>query len=343
MSLKYGNRAGNKSIINKIRSNFGTSAVYLVLIFIPLSAHASTELPGAGVTVKPMGFGNQNTQFQSGIIKKGLEELGYTVKKTLEADPTIAHVSVGQEDADYMAVHWEPLHNAYYERAGGDDSNTRFGALVSNAAQGILIDKKTANTYGITSLTQLKDPKIAALFDMDGDGKADLTGCNPGWGCEGVIEKHLDNLGLRETVTHRQGVYVALMADTIARFRQDKPVLYYTWTPMWVSSLLVPGKDSTWLTIPTANEKEIPGKTLGFAVNTVRIMANNEFLSKNPAAKRFFELATIDINDINKQNSLIQKGEKSDKAINQHVENWITDNRDVFDQWLNKAREAGAK
>jgi glycine betaine/proline transport system substrate-binding protein len=37
---------------------------------------------------------------------------------------------------------------------------------------------------------------VAALFDGDGDGKADLIGCNPGWGCEGAINHHLDAFGL---------------------------------------------------------------------------------------------------------------------------------------------------
>lgn len=50
--------------------------------------------------------------------------------------------------------------------------------------QGYLIDKKTADKYHITNIEQLKDPKIAKLFDANNDGKADLTGCNPGWGCE---------------------------------------------------------------------------------------------------------------------------------------------------------------
>ncbi|MEO9273738.1 glycine betaine/L-proline ABC transporter substrate-binding protein ProX [Marinomonas sp. 5E14-1] len=343
MSLKYLVQSDNKTVSNKILSKFAIGTLCVGLAFSSFHANASDELPGDGVTVTPIGFGNQNTQFQDGIIKKGLEKLGYKVKRTLEADPTIAHVSVGQGDADYMPVHWDPLHNDYYERAGGDDVNTRFGALVGNAAQGLLIDKKTADAYGITSVTQLKDPEIAALFDMDGDGKADLTGCNPGWGCETLIEQHLDNLDLRDTVTHRQGVYVALMADTIARFRQGKPVLYFTWTPMWVNSLLVPGKESTWLTIPDEDGKEIPGKTLGFTVNTVRIMANNEFLDDNPAAKRFFELATIDINDVNKENSLIQDGEKSDKAINKHVDDWIAENTEIFEEWLSEARAAAKK
>ena len=52
------------------------------------------------------------------------------------------------------------------------------GVYSDNAAQGYLIDKKTADQYKITNIGQFKDPKIAKLFDADGDGKADLTGCN---------------------------------------------------------------------------------------------------------------------------------------------------------------------
>ncbi|WP_432288488.1 glycine betaine ABC transporter substrate-binding protein [Aminobacter sp. BA135] len=40
---------------------------------------------------------------------------------------------------------------------------------------------------------------------MDGNGKADLYGCEPGWGCERVIEHQLDAYGLRDTVEEKQG------------------------------------------------------------------------------------------------------------------------------------------
>ncbi len=38
------------------------------------------------------------------------------------------------------------------------------------------------------------------FFDTNGNGKANLTGCNAGWGCEKVIEYQLDAYGLRDTV-----------------------------------------------------------------------------------------------------------------------------------------------
>lgn len=47
--------------------------------------------------------------------------------------------------------------------------------------QGYLIDKKTADEYKITHISQLSDPKLAKLFDSNGDGKADLVGASAGW------------------------------------------------------------------------------------------------------------------------------------------------------------------
>ncbi|UTW10091.1 glycine betaine/L-proline ABC transporter substrate-binding protein ProX [Marinobacterium rhizophilum] len=318
----------------------------IVVLSLSQLAQAASEVvnpePGAGRVVRPIDFGNINTQFQTEIVRIGLEKLGYEVKTALEADPTIAHLSVGQEDADYMAVHWNPLHEDYYERSGGDEINARVGVLVKDALQGILIDKKTADAHAITDLSQLKDPEIAKLFDIDGDGKADLTGCNPGWGCEKIIEDHLDNLGLRETVTHRQGVYGALIADTIAHYGKGNPVLYYTWTPMWVSNILVPGEDSHWLNIRYPGTGESTGIDLGFTPNTVQVMANRTFLSENPAAKTFFENVSIDIQDVNAENALVEAGEDKPRDIERHAQDWISRNQAAFDQWLAQARQAAS-
>jgi glycine betaine/proline transport system substrate-binding protein len=75
----------------------------------------------------------------------------------------------------------------------------REGTFVTGA-QGYLIDKKTADQYHITNIDQLKDPKIAKLFDTNGDGKADMMGCSPGWGCEAVINHQNKAFDLAKTV-----------------------------------------------------------------------------------------------------------------------------------------------
>jgi glycine betaine/proline transport system substrate-binding protein len=175
----------------------------------------------------------------------------------------------------------------------------KVGVLIRECLQGLLVDKKTADKHGIKTIGQFKDPNIAKLFDNDGDGKADLTGGSPGWGSTKTLDHQLKTFGLEKTVTHHQGTYFAMIADTIKRFESGNPVFYYSWTPMWINSIVVPGKDVMWLEMPGATEvvqadQRIPvtGGRFSSPANNV-LCANMKFLDANPAAKQFLELVTI--------------------------------------------------
>ena len=316
------------------------------LAFSP-TALADGHLPGEGVTVRPVEGTNTEEKFQHRILYRALELLGYEVAEPQEVEYQTGHLALGTGDGDFTAVHWDPLHQAFYDESGGGDKIHRVGELISGALQGYLVNK-SAYDSGVTNLGDLKDPAVAKRFDADGDGKADLAGCPPGWGCERVIEHQLTEYGLRDTVTHNQGGYQVVIADTIARDKRDNDVLYYTWTPYWVSGVLVPGKDVEWLEVPYSSlpddrkdNTEFQGKNLGFAVNSLRVVANDKFLKANPAARKLFELAAIDINDVSAQNNKMQAGEDSEEDIDRHVAEWIAANQDAFDSWVKSAKEAG--
>ncbi len=306
----------------------------------------ATDMPGKGVTVRPVEGTNLEEKFQHQIIYKALEALGYSIAEPEEVNYQTIHLALGTGDADFTAVHWDPLHHAFYEESGGAKKMTKVGDYIPGALQGYLVDKKSFDA-GVKNLGDLKKSEIATRFDADGDKKADLAGCPPGWGCERVIEHQLTEYGLRDTVTHNQGEYNAVIADTIARLDSGKSVVYYTWTPYWVSGVLVPGKNVEWIEVPYSslpdNRKDnttFQGKNLGFAVNSLRVVANNKFLKANPAAKKLFEVATIDINDVSAQNSAMRNGEDSLKDIALHVDKWIKDNQSIFNSWLKTARSA---
>jgi glycine betaine/proline transport system substrate-binding protein len=233
--------------------------------------------------------------------------------------------------------------------SGGDDKFYRKGQYVSGAAQGYLIDKKTAEKYNITNIGQLKDPKLAKLFDANDDGKADLTGCNPGWGCEMVVEHQLDAFELRDTITHNQGNYAAIIADTISRYKKGDPILYYTWTPYWVSGVLVPGKDVVWLEVPFSalpgERKDVDttlpnGKNYGFQMNGMRIVANKEFAEANPAAAKLFEIMKLNINDVSAENMMMSQGANKSKDIEAHANGWIKAHQQLFNSWIESAKKA---
>ncbi|MBG3079459.1 glycine betaine/L-proline ABC transporter substrate-binding protein ProX [Proteus mirabilis] len=315
------------------------------LISTQLSA---ADLPGKGISVQPVQSTISEETFQTLIVNKALEQLGYTVQPIKEVDYNVAYSSIANGDATFMAVSWVPLHNSQYEAAGGDNTFYRKGDYVVNAAQGYLIDKKTAEKYNITNIEQFKDPKIAKLFDANGDGKADLTGCNPGWGCEEAINNHLKAYDLEKSVTHNQGNYAAMMADTITRYKEGKPIFYYTWTPYWISDVLKPGKDVVWLQVPFSS---LPGddktdttlangKNYGFPPSTMHIAANKKWAEENPAAAKLFEVMKVSVADINAQNLRMHNGQKSQADIERHANAWIKAHQKTFDGWIEQAQAA---
>ena len=328
-------------------------ATALSLSFAALPALSQdADKPGEGVSVTPLKSSIAEETFQTLLVSKALEELGYDVGEIKEIEYAAGHVATANGDGTFMADHWDPLHADFYTAAGGDEKLYREGVYAPGALQGYLIDKKTADEHNITNIDQLKDPEIAKLFDADGDGKADLAGCTPGWGCEAVIEHQLDAFGLRDTVTHNQGSYSAIIADTITRFKEGKPVFYYTWTPYWVSGVMVPGKDVTWLNVPFSSlpgersniDTALPdGSNYGFEANNQRIIANREFAEAHPDAAKLFSIMQVSSNDISAENLLMQQGQDSEADIEKHADAWIAGHQDLWNGWLEEARAAAKK
>lgn len=312
------------------------------------SMASAESLPGKGVKVNPVQSTISEETFQTLIVSKALEKLGYDVAPIKEVDYNVAYASIANGDATFLAVSWVPLHDAQYNAAGGDNAFYRQGNYVVNAAQGYLIDKKTAEKYHITNLEQFKDPKIAKLFDANGNGKADLTGCNPGWGCEAAINAHLKAYDLEKSVDHNQGNYAAMMADTITRYKEGKPIFYYTWTPYWISDVLKPGRDVVWLEVPFSampngdkTDTTLPnGKNYGFSPNTMHIVANKKWAADNLAAAKLFATMKLPIADINAQNLRMHNGEASQADIERHANAWIKAHQATFDGWIEQAQQA---
>ena len=148
------------------------------------------------------------------------------------------------------------------------------------------------------------------------------------------------------------------MADTMARYKAGEPIFFYTWAPNWTIGMLKPGEDVMWINVPEIKplESQMPGKDrmtvsgiagavtdplkAGFVVSDIQVVANKEFLEANPAAKKFFEVFTLPLSDINKQNTKMENGEKSQQDIERHAQEWIAANKEKWNGWLKEAKAA---
>lgn len=295
--------------------------------------------------------------FQAQVYRKVIERLGYTVDQPMALDNPPFYQAVSQGDVDFWASGWFPLHNSYLPDIEGKASPIGYVAK-GGALQGYLIDKKTADEHGIKFIEDLKDPETAKLFDSDGDGKADLVACPPGWGCELTITHQMEAYGLKDTVHQIQAAYSASMADAISRHEQGQPILFYTWTPNWTVGLLKPDVDVVWLQVHEAalpdDQKDmaefisVPDVkgcadnpcNMGWPANDIRVVANDAFLADNPAVAKLLEVMSIPLDDIFAQNAKMYQGESKPADLERHADEWVAAHADLVDGWISEATAA---
>jgi glycine betaine/proline transport system substrate-binding protein len=315
----------------------------------------AADMPGKGKTIQPARATWTTGFFLEALYSRALEELGYTVEDAKEFSNPIFYQSVIQGDVDFWANGWFPLHNAqlpknFYEKA------EKAGAVVKGGAmQGYLVSKEAVEKFDIKSLDDFKRDEVKKAFDANGDGKADLVACPPGWGCEKVISHHMDVYEMDDHVNAIKAGYSASMADAVARSRNGENVFFFTWTPNWTVNEFKPGKDVMWInvpeTIPSEAQKGLgdqmvaSGVTgavtdpikMGFVANDIVVVANKEFLKENPAAAKLFKLMSVPLPDIAAQNQKMFDGEDKQKDIERHVDEWIEANQEQWDKWIAEA------
>lgn len=331
----------------------------LFLIFaLSLSLSAYEKEPGKGITVRPARATWDTGYFQEALVRRALKTLGYNVQKPKELQNPLFYKSVVLGDVDYWVNGWFPMHWAqtpknFKEKAGIYGTVVKAGGL-----GGYLASKEAVEKYNIVSLDDFKREEVKKAFDSNGDGKANLVACPPGWGCAKVIEHHLDVYDLKPHINPITASYSASMAEAIAKHRKGKPVLFYTWAPNWTVYKLKPGEDVMWINVPEikptpAQEPSVDRMVVsgvkgavtdplkaGFVVSDINIVANHKFMEKNPPIKAFFEVFSLPLEDINEQNAKMYEGEKSEEDIERHVDEWIAKNLDKWNSWLETARKA---
>ena len=333
-------------------------SLFISVAMVATNAEAEKEMPGKGITVQPARATWNTGFFQEALVRRGLETLGYKVKTPKDLQNPIFYKSVALGDVDYWTNGWFPNHDSQLPKKFYDKAD-KYGYVVkAGGLQGYLVSKKEVEKYNIKSLKDFKRKEVKEAFDSNGDGKADLTACPPGWGCENVIAHHMKVYDLNDDINPVKAAYEAGMASALGAYNSGEPVFFYTWAPNWTIFKLKPGKDVMWINVPKIIPKEsqrpavdrmtasgIEGAVsdpikLGFVVSDIRIVANKKFIANNPAVKRFFEVLTIPLIDINEQNTRMNEGEKSQNDIERHVDEWIAKNRDKWHNWLAEARKA---
>ncbi|MGI9605770.1 MAG: BTAD domain-containing putative transcriptional regulator [Acidimicrobiales bacterium] len=327
---------------------------------------ADAALPGSGLTVTVGRADWSSGYFQAAVFAALLEELGYTVTDPAvnEQSPTDAYISMAAGAVDFWPNGWYPQHQFHHDRTL--DDGTRLGdnlvvlgqELVGAGLQGLVIGSDVADANGITSLAQIAaDPGLAALFDIDGNGLGDISGCPESWTCDDVIDEMIDRNGWTTLEQFKGDTYGEMFDATLSRVEAGEAAIQYTWSPSGHLARLIPGENVRWLSLG-GQELALDGSGatglqyddaaparmgarctedpcwLGWYVEDIRVTANADFASANPAAVALFEVVKLDPLAIAAQNDRYDAGASSEADVRQEARLWIGDNRPVVDEWL---------
>lgn len=343
------------------RTAIGAAAAAFVAAAPLAAASAANDMkPGDGTTIEMARATWDTGWWQAEVYKQLFEKLGYDVDKVKTLDNPPFYQSVAQGDVDLWVNGWFPLHNSYEDTFSQGAEKVGYVAK-GGALQGYLIDKKTAEKYDINYVSDLTKPEIQKLFDANGDGKADMVACPPGWGCEKMIDFQMKAYGWDDHFNLIKAGYSASMADAVGRYQNGEPIFFYTWTPNWTVGMLKPGKDVVWLQVKDTklpkDQQNMADATkvddlegcrgpqpcnLGWPANDIRPVADSEFLDENPAAATLLKKVRIPIGDIFAQNAKMNDGADSAEDLKEQAAAWIQNHQDKVDGWLKAARGAAA-
>lgn len=171
------------------------------------------------------------------ILKVAIEQnMGLEVELQNGTNPIVFEAM----DSGAMHVHpevWMPnqqnLHDTYVK----DKASVSMNPNGVEAFQGMCVDQATADKHGITSIDQLTDPDIAALFDSNGDGTGELWIGAPGWASTNVEKIRAKSYGYAETMELTEIDETVAYANLDNAIKAGDPWAGFCYTPHYVFAL----------------------------------------------------------------------------------------------------------
>ena len=171
------------------------------------------------------------------IMKVAIEQnLGYEVELQNGTNPIIFEAM----DSGAMHVHpevWLPNQQNLHDKFVKDKGSVAMNSNGVESFQGMCVDQATADAHGITSINDLTNPDIAAIFDSDGDGQGELWIGVPGWASTNVEKIRAKSYGYDQTFTLTaidETVAYGQLGDAI---KAGKPWAGFCYTPHYVFEL----------------------------------------------------------------------------------------------------------
>ena len=277
------------------------------------------------------------------ILKVAIEQnMGLEVELQNGTNPIVFEAM----DSGAMHVHpevWMPnqqnLHDTYVKDKGSVSMNPN-GV---EAFQGMCVDQATADAHGITSIDQLTDPDIAALFDSNGDGQGELWIGAPGWASTNVEKIRAKSYGYDQTLELTEIDETVAYANLDNAIKAGDPWVGFCYTPHYVFALHdmqileEPAYDAAkWkVTQPTddPNWLEISEAGVAWDLAYLHVHYAKSLEESHPDVAKMLSNVKFDTDTVSAMTYALVIDKQEPLA---YAEQWVSENEDAVLGWMSE-------
>ncbi|MCY4540993.1 MAG: glycine/betaine ABC transporter substrate-binding protein [Rhodobacteraceae bacterium] len=192
----------------------------------------------------------------------------------------------------------------------------------------------------VSSVEDMLDPEVAAMFDKDGNGKGEYWAGDAGWKSTRMWQVKFKSYGLSDLWEPEILPDATFKAQLKTSIQREQPILFYYWTPEWVHAAY----DITAIEEPARTEGcedhdldaedwlEASHFSCASSDAMIYVAHSTSLETRNPAAAKFLKQIKLDPAEVNQWILLIGR----DKLDPQDVaEDWVANNMDIVNGWIN--------
>ncbi len=247
-------------------------------------------------------------------------------------------------DGGSMHVHpevWLPNQSNLHDKYVKENGTVKMNSNGVSAFQGMCVTKHTADEHGISKLSDLTDPDMAALFDTDGNGKGEIWIGASGWASTNVEKIRAKSYGYDQTMDLKEMDETLALAEVDNAVTQEKPIVFFCYTPHHMFALheLVileePKYDaSKWNVIQPTDDPDWLEKSsapVAWDLAYLHIHYASALESSHPEAATLLSKVKLDTDTVSAMTYALVV-EKQDPA--DFAKKWVADNASVVEGWL---------
>ena len=275
------------------------------------------------------------------ILKVALEDnLGLSVELQNGTNPIIFEAM----DSGAMHVHpevWMPnqqnLHDSFVTDKGTVTLNPN--AVLSD--QQICVTKDTQERTGISALSDLTDPDMAANFDTDGDGRGEMWIGGAGWASTNIEKIRAKSYGYAETMNLMQMDETLALAQVDNAVAQSQNIVFYCYTPHHMFSLydLVPLAEPAYdaaqwkISQPTDDPDWLENSTAPTAWDATKlhVFYASALVGSQPEAAAMLGKVNLTTEHVN---ALVYALSVDGQDPAEYARKWVDENTDLVDSWF---------